>query len=111
MFHELTQEQIQQIARMLLGKVAQRLAERGIRLESDDSAVELLAQSGFDPQYGARPLRRAIQRMVEDALSEEILSGHIQLGSQVQASAQEGKLVFTPVQTPAPQPTETPVAN
>ncbi len=110
-FHELTQEQIQQIARMLLGKVAQRLAERGIRLESDDSAVELLAQSGFDPQYGARPLRRAIQRMVEDALSEEILSGHIQLGSQVQASAQEGKLVFTPVQTPAPQPTETPVAN
>ena len=105
-FHELTQEQIQQIARMLLGKVAQRLAERGIRLESDDSAVELLAQSGFDPQYGARPLRRAIQRMVEDALSEEILSGHIQLGSQVQASAQEGKLVFTPVQTWLPAETQ-----
>ena len=110
-FHELTREQIQQIARMLLDKVAARLAERGIRLESDDSAVELLAQSGFDPQYGARPLRRAIQRMVEDALSEEILSGHIQLGSQVRASAQDGKLVFTPVEAPLLQQTETPVAN
>ena len=63
----------------------------------DDSALKLLSAAGYDLQYGARPLRRAIQRMVEDALSEEILDGKVKLGDRVSMSAQDGKLVFTPL--------------
>ncbi|MEA5069751.1 MAG: AAA family ATPase, partial [Christensenellaceae bacterium] len=82
-FRELKEEEIAQIARLMLGQVARRLKERGIELVASEEAVGLLSTSGFDAQYGARPLRRAIQRMVEDALSEEILSGRIALGSRV----------------------------
>ena len=59
---------------------------------------------GYDLQYGARPLRRAIQRMVEDALSEEILTGHIKLGDRVRATAKDEKLSFDPVALPEPEP-------
>lgn len=93
-FHPLEQRDIDQIARLMLLNVAQRLKERGIELIISDDAVSLLAHEGFDAQYGARPLRRAIQRMVEDALSEEILSGRIHLGERVNMRAVDGKLVF-----------------
>ena len=96
-FHALEQEEIDRIAALMLSGVQKRLRERDIDLEVDDSALKLLSAAGYDLQYGARPLRRAIQRMVEDALSEEILDGKVKLGDRVSMSAQDGKLVFTPL--------------
>ena len=84
-FHALQDEHVEQITELMLKSVGKRLAERGIVLEMDPDAVRLIAAKGSDLQYGARPLRRAIQRMVEDALSEEILMGNIQLGKTVRA--------------------------
>ena len=103
-FHALEQAEIDAIARLLLGQVCKRLAERGIMLDIDESALGLIAKSGYDLQYGARPLRRAIQRMVEDALSEEILSGHIRLGDHVHATGRDDRLVFEPAQLPEAEP-------
>ncbi len=99
-FHALEQQEIDAIARLLLSQVCSRLSERGIELEVGESALRLISKAGYDLQYGARPLRRAIQRMVEDALSEEILSGRIRLGDRVRAAAQEDELVFEPIRLP-----------
>ncbi len=93
-FKPLEQEQALSIARLMLNSVAQRLSSRGIELTFSQSAVKYLAEAGFDPVYGARPLRRAIQQQVEDSLSEEILCGRISLGERVLADAPEGKLIF-----------------
>ena len=103
-FHPLDEENILRIAGLMVGSVAQRLKERGIALSWDDNVLQYLAKEGFDPTYGARPLRRAIQRMVEDDLSEEILSGRIKLGNTVRMGLAEDHLTFTPVpqQEPAP---------
>ena len=96
-FHPLDEENILRIAGLMVGSVAQRLKERGIALSWDDKVLQYLAKEGFDPTYGARPLRRAIQRMVEDDLSEEILSGRIKLGDTVRMGLAEDHLTFTPV--------------
>ena len=96
-FHELTEEDINRIAALMLKAVGKRLAERGIELEIAPEAVALLAKAGFDPQYGARPLRRTIQRKVEDALSEEILSGAIHLGDRVSVTVEGEELRFASV--------------
>ena len=102
-FHALTEAEIDQIARLLLSQVCARLADRGIELEVDDAALRLISQAGYDLKYGARPLRRAIQRMVEDALSEEILSGVVHLGDRVRACVEDDRLKFdvVPVELPA----------
>ena len=96
-FHPLDEENILRIAGLMVGSVAQRLKERGIALSWNDNVLQYLAKEGFDPTYGARPLRRAIQRMVEDDLSEEILSGRIKLGDTVRMGLAEDHLTFTPV--------------
>ena len=80
---------------------AARLSERGIELTLDDAAMKFISENGSDLQYGARPLRRAIQRMVEDALSEEILLGHIHLGDCVMGTVRDGALAF---ETVRPEP-------
>ncbi len=102
-FHALEQVEIDQIAGLLLSQVCKRLQERGIALDVDPSALKLISKEGYDLQYGARPLRRAIQRMVEDALSEEILTGRIKLGDRVRASEQDEKLIFMPEPEPEPE--------
>ncbi len=84
-FHALSQENIDNVAVLMLRLVAERLEERGIRLTVTDDAVKHLAKVGFDVNFGARPLRRMIQRMVEDALSEEILAGTLNLDDDVEA--------------------------
>ncbi|NLF26632.1 MAG: ATP-dependent Clp protease ATP-binding subunit [Clostridiales bacterium] len=104
-FHELTTDDLNQIAEMMLKSVGKRLAERGIELEVDQDVIEYLARTGSDLTYGARPLRRAIQRMVEDALSEEILAGTIHLGEKVRASVENDKLAFESI-APAEVPAE-----
>ena len=102
-FHALEKPEIDAIARLLLGRVCKRLEERGIALVLDDSALEVIGEAGYDLQYGARPLRRAIQRMVEDALSEEILLGRIKLGDRVRVIARDGSLAFESI-SELPQP-------
>ncbi|MBP3410750.1 MAG: AAA family ATPase, partial [Clostridia bacterium] len=96
-FHALTEAEIDQIALLLLGQVISRLSERGIELTVGDEALRLISKAGYDLKYGARPLRRAIQRLVEDALSEEILLGDVHLGDKVVASVEDDKLKFTAI--------------
>ncbi len=93
-FHALEPADIEQIARLMLKNVAGRLAEHSMRLLYDDDVVKFLAKEGYDANYGARPLRRTIQRTVEDALSEEIIAGRIALGDAVRLSVKDGKIAF-----------------
>ena len=88
-FHRLSEEEIALIARKMLREVAGRLEERNISVSFDDKVVEKLARDGFDPVYGARPLRRAIQRAVEDTLSAHILSGEVKDGDKLLATLDE----------------------
>ena len=94
-FHQLDEENILKIAGLMVDSVAKRLLEHGVELVWDEDVLRHLAGEGFDPTYGARPLRRAIQRMVEDDLSEELLSGRIKLGDKVRMQMNENGLVFT----------------
>lgn len=93
-FHQLEREQTREIVRLMLKGVSERLGERGITLTVTPEAEEHLSQDGFDPVYGARPLRRAIQHQVEDNLSEELLAGRIRLGDRVVADMEGDRLVF-----------------
>ena len=93
-FHQLEREQTREIVRLMLKGVSERLGERGITLTVTPEAEEHLSQDGFDPVYGARPLRRAIQHQVEDNLSEELLAGRIRLGDRVVADVEGDRLVF-----------------
>lgn len=93
-FHALDQENVKAITSLMLENVKKRLAERNVYLNVSDGAKDLLAKQGFDPVYGARPLRRAIQRTVEDKLSEELLAGNIKLGDNVLVDADGDKIVI-----------------
>ncbi|HEY8498820.1 MAG TPA: AAA family ATPase, partial [Limnochordales bacterium] len=94
-FHALTKEHIRQIIDILLKRVAKELEERGIKVEFTDAAKEVLADEGFDPDFGARPLRRAIQRLVENPLSDEMLKGRFQEGDTVVVDAVDGTITFS----------------
>ena len=94
-FHPLTEEHLESIINLLIREVEQRLAERSIKLEVNAEAKAWLAQKGFDPIYGARPLRRAIQRYVENPLSTKILRGEFKEGDTVAISLQEDNLNFS----------------
>ena len=93
-FHPLDKQQIKSIARIQLRGLEKRLAERGIRIELTDKAFELLGNVGFDPVYGARPLKRAIQQQIENPLASAILAGDFAGGDTVHVDAEGGKLVF-----------------
>ena len=95
-FRPLTKEQIAAIVDLMLRAMAKQLAEKGMTIEVTPAARELLAKEGFDPNFGARPLRRAIQRMIENPLSEEILAGRIKLDDKVVVDVENEKLVFRP---------------
>ncbi len=93
-FHPLTKPQIRQIARIQLKGLEKRLAERGLSLELSDEALALLADVGFDPVYGARPLKRAIQQQLENPLAQRILEGGFVNGDTIRVGAEGGKLTF-----------------
>ena len=93
-FRQLTEDDIRQIARRMLDVTGARMAQQGITLEADDDAVAELARDGFDPQYGARPLRRAIQSMVEDAVAEKMLEGELKSGDTAHVRLKDGKVVI-----------------
>jgi ATP-dependent Clp protease ATP-binding subunit ClpB len=93
-FHPLAKEQLRSIVDIQLGYLRRRLADREMELSLDDSAKDLLAEAGFDPVYGARPLKRAIQLQVENPLAQRILRGEFQPGSKINVSANRGELEF-----------------
>ena len=94
-FHPLDKAQIKSIARIQLRGLEKRLGERGLKLELSEQAFELLGNVGFDPVYGARPLKRAIQAQVENPLASRILAGEFGQGDTIRVDAQGGHLVFT----------------
>ncbi|CEI54192.1 ATP-dependent chaperone ClpB [Acinetobacter bereziniae] len=93
-FHSLKKSQIRGIADIQLDRLRARLAERDIRLNVDDQAFDILIDAGFDPVYGARPLKRAIQQQVENPLAQKILSGAFTAGDTILISAENGELDF-----------------
>lgn len=93
-FHTLEREQTMQIVKLMLNSVIMRLRERNIELTVTNDAAHMLADEGFDIQYGARPLRRAIQHQLEDSLSEAILSGEVKLGDKVEMYVDNGEFKF-----------------
>ena len=92
-FRQLTEDDIVQIARRMLDVTAGRMAQQGITLLSDDDAVAALAKDGFDAQYGARPLRRTIQNVVEDAVAEQMLEGKLQSGDTARIKLLDEKVI------------------
>src|ERR687896_602007 len=106
-FRSLDRAQLMQITRLLLDRVARRIHAQGVELEVSDEAVEYLANAGFDPQYGARPLRRAIQRLLEDELSERLLAGEIESGQRVRVELRDGRLHVGPVSSRSSPDAET----
>ena len=108
-FHALEPDDIRRIAALMLGSVSRRLAQRGMQLSYGDDVVALLADEGYDANFGARPLRRTIQRSVEDALSEEIIAGKIALGDRVELYVEDGnRIAFRKLLPEKPaQPTPT----
>jgi ATP-dependent Clp protease ATP-binding subunit ClpB len=93
-FHPLKQEQIKQIVDIQLRRLQKRLAERKLTLQLTEAAKEFLAKVGYDPTYGARPLKRAIQQYILDPLSLKIIEGEFPEGSTIQVDEENGKLIF-----------------
>jgi ATP-dependent Clp protease ATP-binding subunit ClpB len=93
-FRPLEKEQIRAIAKIQLAYLEKRLAERDLRLEIGDNALALLGNVGFDPVYGARPLKRAIQQQLENPLAREILEGRFTPGTTIHVDAEGGHLTF-----------------
>jgi len=93
-FNKLSDENIKEIAHLMLESVRERIAAQGIAVTFTDEVAEYLAKEGFDPVYGARPLRRAIVRRVEDSFSEAMLSGTIKSGDKVTAVMRDGEIAF-----------------
>ncbi|EQF29506.1 negative regulator of genetic competence ClpC/MecB [Clostridioides difficile CD160] len=93
-FHSLNENHISKIILLMVAKLQERLKEMDIKLEMSDEAVKLISKSGFDLEYGARPLKRALQKDLEDELSEAILKGDVKKGSTVVAKVKDDKIVF-----------------
>lgn len=94
-FRSLDEGEIHQIVKIMSKAIIKRLAEQDIRLKITPAAIDVIGKAGFDPEYGARPIRRALQKEVEDRLSEALLSGQIHLGDQVTIGAKKGKITLT----------------
>ena len=94
-FHELTAQQIRSIVDLMVIELQERLAERKVKIELTNKAKDWLAKAGYDPTYGARPLRRVIERFVENALANKLLSGELKEGDTVLVDVSRDKLTFT----------------
>ncbi|MGX9758707.1 ATP-dependent Clp protease ATP-binding subunit [Clostridioides difficile] len=93
-FHSLNAEHISKIVILMVDKLQERLKDMEIKLEMSDEAIKLISKSGFDLEYGARPLKRALQKELEDELSEAILRGDVKKGSNIMAKVKDEKIVF-----------------
>ncbi len=101
-FRPLTSEQIKAIANILISRVQRELRGQNMELELTESAKDLLAKEGFDPTFGARPLRRTIHRLIEDQLSDELLRGNFSPGDTVVVDARDDRIVFERKRQPEP---------
>src|SRR5919107_1089490 len=106
LFRALTREQIADVARMLLEQTQRRLHAQDIEVEFTDAAVDLIAEEGYDPEFGARPLRRVIQRRVDNELAGMVLGGSLNPGDKVVAGAEEGLLTLDVMEGAADVPDE-----
>ncbi len=93
-FHALSQDHIRQIVELMLSQIESQLKEKDIKLEITDAAKDLLGEKGYDPNFGARPLRRVIEHMVEDPLSEALLEDRFHSGETIQIDCQNGEIVL-----------------
>ncbi|MCK4522609.1 AAA family ATPase, partial [Candidatus Aerophobetes bacterium] len=93
-FHSLIKKEIKKILDLMLNEVKELLKEKEIKLELTEEAKDLIAKEGYDPDFGARPLRRAIQRLIENPLSEKILEGKFKQGDTVTVEIKEGNIVL-----------------
>jgi ATP-dependent Clp protease ATP-binding subunit ClpC len=98
-FHPLDESHILQIVSLMVEDLRKRLKEQDVDFELTESAKQFLAKEGFDPTYGARPLRRAIQKHIEDRLSEALLKGEIQKGDMLTIDVEDGQLIVKKNQT------------
>ena len=96
-FHQLSRENIRDIAGNMFREVAERVKALGVDISVEPSALDVLSDKGFDPVYGARPLRRALQTMVEDVAAEKLLDGEFTAGDHVVAKGEDGKVLLTKV--------------
>ncbi|MCH4167806.1 MAG: ATP-dependent Clp protease ATP-binding subunit [Streptococcaceae bacterium] len=102
-FRSLDKPELHQIVKIMTKSITNRLAEQGIKIKITPSAIDVIGKVGFDPEYGARPIRRAIQREIEDRLSESLLSGEFTFGDQVTVGATQGKITLK-IKKPVLQP-------
>lgn len=93
-FHPLDEEHIKQIVGLMISSLAKRMKQNDITLEVSDDAKAIIAKKGFDPVFGARPLRRSIQNMIEDRLAEEMLEDKVKQGDTISIEARDDELVF-----------------
>ena len=93
-FRTMTKPDLIQILDLEINKVVNRLKGKNLKLELDETAKDFLVEKGYDPQYGARPMRRAVERFLEDPLAEEILRGHLHEGEPIKVSSNKEKLTF-----------------
>jgi ATP-dependent Clp protease ATP-binding subunit ClpB len=103
-FHPLSREQLAEIVELQLVRIRDRLAARGISIELTEAAKEFLAEAGWDPTYGARPLKRALQRLVENPLALRLLEGEFDEGDTVRVDVGDGELVFERAHAAEPAP-------
>ena len=104
-FNSLDASEIHEIVKIMSRQIVARMAEQGIQLKITPSAIDGIGKAGFDPEYGARPIRRALQREIEDKLSEALISGQVQLGDAVTIGASKGNITLT-VKNSKTQPLE-----
>ncbi len=102
-FHSLTRPQLHQIVKLMARNILKRVADQGMTVKITPAAIDAVAEAGFDPEYGARPIRRAFQTKVEDQLSELMLSGEAKIGDNITVGARHGKIQVA-VRNPKPKP-------
>ncbi|AEJ23715.1 ATP-dependent Clp protease ATP-binding subunit [Weissella koreensis] len=94
-FQSLAESEVQQIVRLMADQMIKRIANQGFKVKMTPAAISVVAKAGFDPEYGARPIRRALQNLVEDRLSEELLAGKITVNDQVTLGAKKDEITIT----------------
>jgi ATP-dependent Clp protease ATP-binding subunit ClpC len=93
-FHSLTKPELHQIVKLMSKDIIRRMSAQGINMKFTPAAIDVVAEAGFDPEYGARPIRRALQTQVEDQLSEMLLAGQVKVGDDVTIGARNHKITF-----------------
>ncbi|MGJ3994505.1 ATP-dependent Clp protease ATP-binding subunit ClpC, partial [Lactiplantibacillus plantarum] len=90
----LNKEELHEIVKLMSQEIVDRVAQQGIKIKITPAAIDVVAKAGFDPEYGARPIRRALQTEIEDRLSEELLTGAIKVDDQVTIGASKGTITI-----------------